>query len=133
MPYKAQFNSIHMYFRFKKIFRYIRSVFTTKRSYSKSETLFLVESLRLLDIDLTIPNGSREKTSIKQSFVYYMSDYGTRSSLELESLFMSIGLPQKGFSDRNIRHMIQTIGQTESDITLYRNHKMVFDNILMVK
>jgi len=121
-----------MKLKFKSLLRYLRSLFTSKRSFSKSETQFLVESLKTLKVDLTVPNGSREKTNIKQSFVYYMTGSG-RSSVELETLFMSIGLPQKGFSDRNIRHMIQTIGQTESDITIYRNHKMVFDNILMVK
>jgi hypothetical protein len=121
-----------MKLKFKSIVRYIRSIFTSKRSFSRSETLFLVESLQALEIDLTIPNGSREKTLVKQSFVYYMTGSG-RSSVELEALFVSIGLPRKGFSDRNIRHMIQTIGETPQDIETYRNHKMVFDDILKVK
>lgn len=118
--------------KYRIIFRYIRSIFTTKRSYSKSETLFLVDSLASAGYDLTEPNGSREKTALKQSFVYYMTGAGM-SSVELEAMFLSIGLPQKGFSDRNIRHMIQTIGETPSDITLYRSHKAWFDSILFVK
>lgn len=118
--------------KYRIVLRFIRSIFTTKRSYSKSETRYLVDSLADLGIDLTEPNGSREKTSVKQSFVYYMTGAGMTSE-QLESMFISIGLPRKGFSDRNIRHMIQTIGETPSDIELYRKHKLVFDDILMVK
>ena len=121
-----------MELKFKIIFRYIRSIFTSKRSYSTSETLFLIESLASAGFDLREPNGSRDKTSLKQSFVYYMTGAGM-SSTELETLFLSLGLPQKGFSDRNIRHMIQTIGETPQDVALYRTHKAWFDRILFTK
>jgi hypothetical protein len=118
--------------KYRIIFRYFRSLFNSKRSYSKSETLYLVDYLASAGYDLYEANGSREKTALKQSFVYYMANSGM-NSMQLESLFLSIGLPQKGFSDRNIRHMIQTIGQTASDIALYRSHQAWFNSILFTK
>lgn len=112
--------------------RYIRRLFTGTKSFSKSDLQFIVESVNsIYGIDLSSPQHGHKQAQVKQALVAFLDESGEyKTDTEMTNALVSAGVASRGFSRRNVTHMINTLGKEITDLNVYREFKKNVNSVL---
>lgn len=112
-------------YQIKVALRAVRRFFVGSKKFSKTDLFYLIESVNsLYGIDLTQPQHGHKEAQIKQAFVAFLEESGEfATDTEMTEALWSAGVSKRGFSRRNVTHMLNTIGTDATDTAVYRVFK----------
>jgi hypothetical protein len=119
-------------YRLQLVMRSVRRLFTGTKSFSKSDLQFLVESVNsIYGIDLSSPQHGHKQAQVKQALVAFLDESGEyKTDTEMTNALVSVGVASRGFSRRNVTHMINTLGTEITDLNVYREFKKNANSVL---
>ncbi len=105
---------------------------TTYVHYNNSDLRFLISSVNsVYGIDLTQPQMSNSSAQIKQAVVCFLNETGAfKNDTALTAALWTAGVAQRGFSRRNVTHMINTMGDSTTDGQVFRAVKANLASII---
>ena len=104
----------------------------TNVHYNNSDLRFLISSVNsVYGIDLTQPQMSNSSAQIKQAVVCFLNETGAfKNDTALTAALWTAGVAQRGFSRRNVTHMINTMGDVTTDGQVFRAVKSNLASII---
>lgn len=105
---------------------------TTYVQYNTSDLRFLIQSVNsVYGIDLTQPQMSNTSAQIKQAVVCFLDETGAfKNDTALTAALWTAGVAQRGFSRRNVTHMINTMGDVTTDSQVFYSVKANLASII---
>lgn len=112
-------------YRIQLALRAVRRFFLGTKNYSSTDLLFVIESVNsMYGIDLAQPQHGHKAAQIKQALVAYLEESGEyKTDTEMTTALWAAGVSQRGFSRRNVTHMLNTIGTDVTDTAVLRVFK----------
>ena len=114
-------------FKFQIIIRSVKRTFANAflggyvPTYNTATIKHLLEAVyRMYGVDYTEPQFGHNTNVLKQSLVVLLSESGQfETDTELTEALLQAGVAQRGFSRRNVTHLINTMGDTPTDGLFY--------------
>tara|TARA_R110000803_G_scaffold79304_8_gene144912 strand:- start:3189 stop:3569 length:381 start_codon:yes stop_codon:yes gene_type:complete len=90
-----------------------------------SDLTYIVESVNsMYSVDLSTPQHGHKEAQVKQALVVYLDEAKLfKSDTQMTIALWDVGVAKKGFSRRNVTHMLNTAGNEMTDSLVFNEFR----------